>query len=141
MKLLRAGINLIKSHEGCALTAYLDGGGLPTIAFGHTQGVKLGDICTSDEADAWLKQDLDLTQAQIKHFIPDGLTDQEFSALVSLVYNIGIGNFAASTVLQKIKINDMEAAADAMLMWQKIDGKPSNGLLARRKAERDLFLS
>ena len=51
------GIELVKKWEGCKLHAYLDGGGVPTIGYGHTDGVKLGDVCTQEQAEKWLKED------------------------------------------------------------------------------------
>jgi lysozyme len=142
------GIDFIKSFESCRLTAYLDQKGIPTIGWGRTLGVKLGDTCTQQQADAWLMEDIHEAEAVVNRFAHSrrwNLNQQQFNALVSLVYNIGQGNFKTSTVQRKLTEGNYQAAADAFLMWDKVkihgDYVVSKGLKRRRQAERKTFLS
>jgi lysozyme len=136
-----AGLALIKSYEKCRLKAYLPTpNDVPTIGYGHTRGVELGDTCTQDEADTWLKEDVQDAEATIDRDITEELTDNQFSALVSLVYNIGGGAFNTSTLRRKLNAGDFDGAAAQFLVWNKQGGKVLGGLVRRRKEEMDLFL-
>ena len=144
MKLNKAGIDLIKKFEGCKLTAYPDpatGGDPWTIGWGSTKGVKKGDIWTQKQADdalateceEWCKGILKLVKAQ--------LNDNQFSALVSFVHNVGLGNFGKSTMLKLINQNKLKEASEEFVKWNKAAGKVMAGLTKRRQAEKDLFIS
>ena len=143
MKTSDVGRKLIEEFEGCRLSAYLDQGGVPTIAVGHTLNVKMGDTCTPEEADAWLADDLKNAEHAVNGMVKAALRQPQFDALVSFVFNVGSGNFAQSTVLKRLNIGtpDYLAAADALLMWNKVAGEVNHGLVRRREAEKSLFLS
>lgn len=146
MKLNQAGIDLVKRFEGCKLEAYPDPGsvtGLPhTIGYGHTKGVGPGDKWTQKQADEQLIQDLSSVANRISTFIKQTITDNQFSALVSLAFNIGEYNFVGSTLLSLLnKGAPKEDIAYQFLRWNKNDGKVMAGLTKRREAEKALFLS
>ena len=137
------GREMIESFEGCALTAYQDGRGIWTIGFGHVDPavVVAGLTCTQGEADAWMAFDLHAAESAINRLVTVPLDQNQFDACVSLCYNIGQGNFQTSTVCRKLNMGDTEGAADAFLMWDKINGEVSQGLVNRRTAERLLFIT
>jgi len=139
-----AGRTLIESFEGCELTAYQDQRGIWTIGFGHTGAeVVSGLVCTQEQADVWLAQDLLMTETAIEHLLPVdlALTQNQFDALVSLVYNIGSGDFQISTVRRKLSQTppDYQGASQAFGMWCKTNGVVNPGLVRRRAAEMALF--
>lgn len=144
MKLNQAGVDLIKKFEGLRLEAYPDpatGAEPYTIGYGHTGKVRLSDVWTEEKALEVLHVDLANVSSNIGDLIHCVLSDNEFSALVSLVLNIGIGHFKTSTLLKKINAGDIEAAGKEFVRWDKADGKEMPGLLARRLAEQSLFRS
>ncbi|MCH9674708.1 MAG: lysozyme [Gammaproteobacteria bacterium] len=134
-------LTLIKQSEGVRLEAYQGPSGHWLIAYGHKKGVKPGMTVTLEQADALLSQDVSITEQGVSNALQVDTTEDEFSALVCLAYNIGLGNFSKSTVLKKVNAGDKAAAADAFLMWNKMGGKVSTHLAKRRRAERGLFLS
>ena len=136
-----AGYNLIKSSEGCKLEAYLDGGGVPTIGYGHTQGVHIGMKITQDEADAMLDKDIYKFSFAVQSLVDVELTNNQFSALVCLTYNIGIEAFIKSTLLKLLNAGDYNGAEKQFLRWDKDNGKQVAGLHARREREAKLFAS
>lgn len=135
------GIALVKQFEGCRLSAYLDSVGIPTIGVGHIHGVSMGDTITQDEADELLHGDLLITEEYVTKAVWAPLLQEEFDALVSLVFNIGGGAFQKSTLLRKLNAMDYDGAADAFLSWDKAGGNVIPGLARRRAAERELFLA
>lgn len=149
MKVNPAGVDLIKKWEGKKLTAYPDPatGGEPwTIGYGHTSAagppaVKRGIKITEQEANDILVRDLGKYEAAVMKVLTAKPNGNQFSAMVSLCYNIGPGNFAKSSVLRKFNAGDIKGAADAFLMWNKAAGKVMKGLTNRREDERKLFLT
>jgi lysozyme len=139
VKVGQAGIDLIKEFEGCRLVAYLDSVDVPTIGYGHTRGVKIGDVCTAEQADAWLLEDLKDAEACVNGAVTVPLTQPEFDACVSLVFNIGCGNFRRSTLLRKLLDSDYDGCSLEFARWNKAGGKVLAGLTRRREAERELF--
>lgn len=140
-----AGLALIKRFEGLRLEAYQDVAGIWTIGYGHTRGVVPGMTITEAQADQALADDLGGAEAVVDDATADVATgDNEFSAMVSLCFNIGSANFRASTVLREHRAGAFAAAADAFLMWNKthVDGvlQEVAGLTDRRTAERALYL-
>jgi lysozyme len=140
---------LIKTFEGCRLKAYRDPGssnGLPiTIGWGSTMrrdGTRfiLGDTITQEQADELLYWEV-ISKARIVESLTYKctVTQNQFNALVSFVYNVGVGNLANSTLLKKINLND-PTAADEFLRWNKVGSKVLKGLTLRREAERNLYL-
>ncbi|WP_096911029.1 MULTISPECIES: lysozyme [Acinetobacter] len=139
------GLDLIASFEGTRLKAYDDGVGVWTIGIGTTiypngTKVKKGDVCTLDQAKSYFAHDLKRFEASVNNQVKVPLSQNQFDALVSLVYNIGSGNFASSTLLKKLNAKDYAGAADQFPRWNKAGGKVLNGLIRRRDAERALFL-
>lgn len=144
MNISEDGLNLIKKSEGYRDTAYPDPatGGEPwTIGYGHTRGVKEGDTCTEEQATEWLKEDVYFAEKCIKQSVKVDITQGQYDALVSFIYNVGCGNFRNSTLLRKLNEGDDVGAADEFIHWSKANGKTMKGLLTRREAERDLFLA
>ena len=104
MKTSNNGIELIKRHEGLRLNAYKCTSGKLTIGYGHTKGVKIGQTITKEEAERLLREDLIVAENEInRHNL--NLNQNQFDALVSFVFNVGIGNFQTSTLLKKIKLD------------------------------------
>jgi lysozyme len=134
------GRKFIEQAEGQSLTAYQDGRGIWTICTGHTIGVRQGDTATPEQCDAFLADDLAMTEGAVNRLVKVPLNQNQFDALVSLVFNIGQGNFATSTILRLVNGGSVAAAADAFLMWDKVGGEVSPGLVRRRTAERAMFL-
>jgi lysozyme len=136
-----AGLKLIESFEGLRLKAYNDGVGVMTIGYGHTDGVKRGDVITKAQAEEYLKEDLADAIHGVEKAVKVDLSDNEFAACVSLAFNIGTGGFAKSSVCRLVNRQKYDEAADAFLLWNKGGGKVMPGLTRRRQAERKLFLT
>lgn len=134
---------LIKQWEGCRLTAYPDPGskdGLPyTIGFGHTAGVRKGMVISQAQADAYLQADLDQCAAAVSPLITVALTDNQFGALVSFAFNIGVSAFRKSTLLKKLNQGNYAAVPSELARWNKNDNHVMEGLVNRRAAEAGLW--
>ncbi len=142
MKLSDAGLSLIKRHEGLRLKAYPDPGtgGAPwTIGYGHTQGVQPGQEITAAQADDYLREDVYWAEDAVRDHVKVALDQHEFDALVSLVFNIGAGAFARSTLLRKLNDGDKAGAAGEFARWNQAGGKVLPGLVKRRADEAALF--
>ena len=139
MKTSDKGIGLIKQYEGLKLHAYLCPAKVWTIGYGHTKGVKKGDVITESRAVDLLKDDLiDAESAVTKQDL--AINQNQFDALVSFVYNVGSGAFAGSTLLKKIKKNPNDPLIRTeFAKWNKSKGRVLDGLVKRRKAESDLY--
>lgn len=144
MKTGTRGKKLIKSFEGFRAIAYICPAGVPTIGYGTTRingsRVKDGMKITSDEAEVFLEQDLKVFEDAINHNVLVEINQNQFDALVSFVYNVGIANFKKSTLLKKLNKGDYEEASNQLLRWTRAGGKVLNGLVRRREAEKELFL-
>ena len=140
-----AGVRLVQEFEGCKLEAYPDPGtgGEPwTIGFGSTgPDIGPGTVWTQEEADARFVDDLTKFGDGVDRLVRVPLTDNQFAALVSFAYNVGLGALAGSTLLRKLNAGDYQGAADQLPRWNKAGGRVLPGLVRRRAAERDLFLS
>jgi lysozyme len=132
---------LIKSFEELRLVAYPDSKGIPTIGWGHTKGVKLGDTCTPEQAEIWFQEDSQAAVDGVDASITTNVTQNQFDALVSFTFNVGVGAEGHSTLAQLINARDFAGAAAQFPRWDHIDGVPNAGLLRRRQAEQALFLS
>lgn len=139
MQIGRKGLELIKSFEGCRLEAYICPAGVPTIGYGHTHGVRLGQIISQKQADDLLLEDLDQFVKAVNRLVIVPLNQNQFDALVSFVFNIGIGAFTSSTLLRLLNQRAYNEAADQFKRWNKGGGKVLKGLVRRRQAEEDLF--
>ena len=140
------GLSMIASFEGFEPKAYYCPAGVLTIGYGHTgtnaQGQELqeSDTVTHEQAMRLLYEDVLWAEDAVNEQRLN-LTQNQFDALVSFVFNVGATAFANSTLLKKLKSCDFDEAADEFLRWNKASGKVLRGLTARREAERDLFLS
>lgn len=145
MKISDDGIALIKRFEGCKLESYSDpatGGDPWTVGFGHTgPEVIPGTQITEDQADAYLRADLERFEKCVDKVLMVPVTQSQFDACVSLAFNIGCRNFQSSTLVKKLNAQDDIGAADQFLRWNMAAGKEILGLTRRRNAERDLFLA
>lgn len=141
MRISEKGINLIKRFEGLRLGAYLDSVGVPTIGYGHTRGVKLGQTITQEQADAFLEEDIHEFELAIQRLVHVNLTQNQFDALVSFTFNLGIGSLKQSTLLKKLNAGDITGAANEFNRWVYAGGKKLTGLVKRRSAERLMFIS
>ena len=140
MKASEKGLALIRSFEGLRLLAYKDLGGVVTIGFGTTKGVKMGDTITRDEADRLLCEDAQRFADHIDAVVKVPLNQNQIDALVAFVYNIGPAAFGKSTMLKLINQGLIEDAANQFLRWNRAGGQVLAGLTRRRIAERELFL-
>lgn len=142
-KINDAGLSLLKEFEGCKLTSYRDQGGVLTIGYGHTgTDVEEGQTITQEQADSLLQENVQSTSNRVEALTQDAdLNDNQFSALVCLTYNIGIGNFQKSKLLRLIRLDQLDLSADEFVRWSTIHGVPNKGLLRRRTAEKSLFLA
>lgn len=151
MQLTDEGIALIKRFEGCELTAYQDSAGVWTIGYGHaaTSGrhpiPHKGMTISQAQAERIFEQDMQHFAVRVQRLLTRKATPTQFSALVSLAFNIGIGAFSASTALKRFNAGDLEGAAEALQWWNKatVNGKKKvlRGLVRRRTEEAAMLLS
>lgn len=143
MTVNKAGLDLIRAFEGCRLDAYPDpgtGGEPITIGYGATGGIKLGTKWTQAQADARLAQDVGRFSDGVAALLGLAPTNEnQFSAMVALAFNIGLGAFGSSTLLKKHKAGDYAGASAEFLKWVNAGGKRMNGLVRRREAEAQLY--
>jgi lysozyme len=140
----KAGIDLIKSFEGCRLEAYPDpatGGDPWTVGYGSTgpkvvKGLKI----TQQQAEELLLEDLERFEKGVSNLVTVNISDNQFAALVSFSFNCGLANLKSSTLLKLVNAGKFEEAALQFERWNKAAGKVMTGLTRRRQAERDLFL-
>lgn len=138
---------LIQQFEGLKLKAYQDSIGIWTIGYGNITyldgtKVKKGDEITREQADLMFKQTANKFALEVAKLIDVCLTQNQFNALVSLAYNIGIGAFKDSTLLKKVNVNpNDESIRKEFKRWNRAGGKVLNGLTRRRNEEADLYFS
>lgn len=137
-----AAIALVSGWEGLKLVAYPDrlAHGIPTVCFGETRGVKLGDSYTVDECKAMLGDALVEFETGMRRCLtnPDAIPDKSYVAFLSLAYNIGTGpkGFCGSTVARRANAGDLRGACEAIVRWNRAGGKVVQGLINRRADER-----
>lgn len=147
MKLNQNGYNLIKQFEGCKLTAYQDSIGVWTIGYGSTyyedmQKVKKGDKVSQERANEIFEFVASRFARNVDDIITSKPTQNQFNAVVSLVYNIGLGNFQKSTLLKKLNKNPNDKTIkDEFLKWVNAGGRKLQGLVNRRKKEAEIYYS
>ena len=128
-------IGKIKEFEGFSSTAYTCAGGVVTIGYGHTRGVRITDRCTKSEADRWLREDLAPIEAYI-NTIPEVDTQGRFDSCADFCFNLGMGNFKSSTLLKKIRAGaPTEEIQAEFRRWVYAKGKKLKGLVNRREWE------
>ncbi|KAI9556424.1 hypothetical protein GHT06_016212 [Daphnia sinensis] len=146
----QAGYDLIKGFEGLSLVAYQDIGGVWTIGYGNTRyqdgsAVRQGDTITQAGADDLFEYWVDESFApEVDRLVGNGvvLRQQQFDALVSFTYNVGVGAFSSSTLLAKVRVwPDDPTIRDEFMRWVYVNGQVSQGLVNRREAEADFYFS
>jgi len=136
----KAGVYLIKKFEGLKLEAYYCQAGVLTIGFGHVgRDVKLYQKITKERAEELLQADLRKFCFSVSEAVLVPLSDNQFAALVSFAFNLGLGALRKSTLLKKLNAGDYDAVPDELKKWVNVGGAPSLGLIRRRKAEIDLW--
>jgi lysozyme len=144
MRLTREGVALIKRYEGFRGEAYRDAVGVWTIGYGHTAmagppEVKPGMTIDRAEAAAILDRDVEMFAQGVAKLIARPVTEQQFSALVSFAYNVGLGNFRKSSVLSAVNAGELDVVPRRFQLWVKAGGRTLPGLVKRRAAEAALF--
>ena len=142
MKISQKGVDLIKSFEGLELKAYKDSVGVLTIGWGSTGShVTVGMTITKEQAEKLLKKDLERFEKGVSDLVKVPLNQNQFDALVSFSFNLGLGSLKSSTLLKKLNSSDYSGAANEILRWNRAGNKVLAGLTRRRLAEKELFLS
>ena len=134
------GLQLIKDFEGLRLKAYLCPAGIPTIGWGHTRGVRIGETITEAQASDYLVEDIAPIEVLLnsQHI---NFRQEQFDALVSWIFNLGVNAFGGSTMLKYIRDNRSdEDITDMMVRWVNAGKKPLVGLKRRRIAEANMFV-
>lgn len=137
-----AAIAMVGAFEGLRTYAYRDPVGIPTICFGETRGVKMGDKATVAECKEMLGKRLVEFEAGMRACLkdPDNVPDGAYVAALSLSYNIGTAAFCKSSVRKFLDSGSIGAACDALLRFTKARGITLPGLVNRRKAEREICI-
>jgi lysozyme len=133
-------VQIIKEEETLQLIAY-ELGGYWQIGYGHLMLEGEKDVITAEEAEAFLVKDLSWCEGAIERYVSIPVTLNEFSAMVALCYNIGSGKIRGSSIIKKINIDDRPGAANAFLLWNRMNGVVMQALAKRRARERTLFLT
>lgn len=143
---MRNGIEIIKEFEGLELKSYLCPAKVWTIGYGNTfyeDGTQVGpdEEVTEERAVELLEFVYDKFENSVKHSVQVDITENQLGALVSFAYNLGVSALAKSTLLKLVNANQMMSASDEFLKWTRAGGKVLKGLVRRREAERNLFLT
>ena len=139
------GLAKLKQWEGLKTKAYKDSGGVWTIGYGHTATAgepkpRAGMVITAAEAESILLKDLTQYEAAVESLVKVELNDNQFAALVSFAFNVGIGAFKNSTLLKKLNQGNFNAVPTELMKWTKAGGKKIQGLVNRRRAEGYLWM-
>lgn len=132
-------IALVQRFESCRLSAYFDSRKIPTIGWGHTRGVSIGDSCTQQQADVWLAEDLSIAADGVEDSIRVALTQNQFDALCSFQFNTGGLTERQCELRDLLNAGNSMGAAAQFLRWDHQVVNVSEGLLRRRTAEMTLF--
>lgn len=133
-------VQIIKEEETLQLEAY-ELGGLWLIGYGHLMLEGEDDVITEAEADAFLIEDLHWCEGAIERYVTIPVTLNEFSAMVAFCYNVGSGKTRGSSIVKRINDEDRPGAANAFLLWNRMNGVVMQALAKRRARERTLFLT
>jgi len=144
-KINKNGLNAIKQWEGLQTNAYQDSAGVWTIGYGHTaaagEPIPVEGLSISlDEAEKLLKHDLSQYEQAVQENVKVPLNDNQFAALVSFTYNVGISAFKSSTLLRKLNQQNYEAVPSELMKWVNSKGRKVQGLVNRRAAEAGLWV-
>ena len=137
----KEGYDLIAHFEGFEERAYVCAGGKLTIGYGHTKGVKEGDVITKEQGLQYLREDVADAEAAVRKWVHAPLKQNQFDALVSFVFNVGAGNFASSSLLREVNFdaNDFADIRPRFMAWIYSKKRKIEGLERRRKAEAELY--
>jgi len=135
-------VAMVGGYEGLKLVAYRDIVGVPTVCFGETRGVQMGDRYTLEECQVMLGSALVEFETGMRKCLtsPDAIPDKPYVTFLSLSYNIGTGAFCKSTVARKANAGDIVGACNAIPMWNKAGGRVVQGLVNRRAEEQRICL-
>ena len=133
-------VQIIKEEETLQLEAY-DLGGVWLIGYGHLMLEGEKDVITEEEADAFLREDLHWCEGAIERYVDVPVTLNEFSAMVAFCYNVGSGKTRKSSIVKRVNIDDRPGAANAFLLWNRMNGVVMSALAKRRARERTLFIT
>lgn len=140
MKTSNNGKNIIKEFEGLRLDAYKCPAGVPTIGWGHTKGVKMGQHITVQQAEDMLVEDIAPIE-RLLNGLKINFRQEQFDALVSWIFNLGGGNFKGSTMYKLILADARdEEITDSLIRWTYSGKQKLPGLMKRRVAEANLFI-
>ena len=134
-------IDMVKHFEGFKAVAYLCPANVWTIGYGRTKNVKEGDITSMPQATRDLEEELIEFGEQVLSVVDVELSQNEFDALASWTYNLGVGNLQSSTLLKKLNSGDKNSVPEEMIRWNKAAGKVLAGLTRRREAEAKLWVN
>lgn len=138
---LAIALSAVAGFEGVRTTAYEDPVGIPTICFGYTHNVQMGDTATMSECKALLTDEVVDFGLKVSNSVKISLSKEEQAAYTSFAYNVGMGAFNKSTLLRKLNAGDRAGACNELPRWVYAKGYKLPGLVARRDAERKLCLS
>lgn len=133
------GLSIIKKFEGFRADAYRCPAGIWTIGYGHTKGVKPGDKVTREEAEKLLREDVKIYEDGVRTYVKVPLNQNEFDALVSFCYNVGVVAFSKSSPVRFVNAGQRDKVGMGLGLWIKGGGKVLPGLVSRRALETDLF--
>ena len=145
LQINEAGLDIIRESEALVLIPYLCPGGVPTIGIGTTIDANGNPVTlshrsiTEEDAYALFSRDIGIFELNVKVLVKVPVNCNQFSALISLAYNIGCGNFRASTLLRKLNRGDYAGCAAQFKWWRRANGIILAGLVKRRKLEEELF--
>jgi len=138
-------VALVGGFEGLRTAAYIDPVGIPTICFGETRGVEMGDTATVAQCNAMLIGSLDEFSRAIDKCLPPSVPDASYAAFLSAAYNIGPDAFCGSSMARHARSGSLQAACDALLLWDRVTVAGAKvrlpGLTRRRAEERQLCLT
>lgn len=131
---------LVAQFEGLRLKAYLDMAGIPTICYGETLDVSMGDVKSKEECDTMLAARIAYFAHEVDKAITPSLPSKTHAALASWTYNVGVGAMQKSTLVRLANNGDLRGACNQLLRWDKVKGQTVRGLTLRRQKERELCL-
>jgi lysozyme len=141
-KINQVGLDLVKQSEGLRLTVYRDVAGFATVGYGHkSDRMQVGNKITAEAAEQLLEQDLVAAESAVMSQVKVLLNDNQFSALVDFVFNLGAGSLEHSTLLKLLNAGNYSDAAGEFAKWDHAGGSVVEALVKRRAAEAELFLS
>ena len=141
MEISEKGIDLIKEFEGLELVSYLCPAKVWTIGYGHIKGVEEGMEWTEEQAEEALKEEVIGYCRFVEEYVKVPLNQNQFDALVSWTYNLGPTSLKNSTMLKVLNEGNYDQVPEQIKRWNKARGQVLNGLVRRRDAEAELFVS